>query len=315
MTFEAGSRLWLLALLAVVVGLYVWRSVRRTPYAAHFTQLSLLASVAPRRSAWRRHVPAALLLLAMVALTVGFARPQGTVEVPRERATVVVALDTSLSMNAEDVSPTRDAAARRAAKQFVEGLPPRFNVGLVSFSGVSSIAVAPTQDHEAVLDAIDDLSLGESTAIGDAVLSSLDALEQLPASSSNDPPPARVVLLSDGTNTVGREVSDAIEAAQRAEVPVSTIAFGTLEGTVEVQGQRIPVAVDRPTLRALAEETGGSAYTAESGDALEQVYADIGSQVGTTTEQRDTSTRWAGVGLALTAAAALLSLTWGVRFP
>jgi len=299
----------------VVAGLYAWRSVRRTPYAAHFTQLSLLAAVAPRRSAWRRHVPAALLLLAMVALTVGFARPQGTVEVPRERATVVVALDTSLSMNAEDVSPTRDAAARRAAKQFVEGLPPRFNVGLVSFSGVSAIAVAPTQDHEAVLDAIDDLSLGESTAIGDAVLSSLDALEQLPASSSDDPPPARVVLLSDGTNTVGREISDGIEAAQAAEVPVSTIAFGTLEGTVEVQGQRIPVAVDRPALRALAEETGGSAYTAESGDALEQVYADIGSQVGTTTEQRDTSTRWAGIGLALTAAAALLSLTWGVRFP
>lgn len=315
MSFEAGARLWLLAVLAVVAGLYVWGCARRTRYAAHFTQLGLLAAVTSRRSSTRRHVPAALLLLAMTALTVGFARPQGTVEVPRERATIVIALDTSLSMKAEDVSPTRDAAARRAARRFVESLPSRFNVGLVSFSGVSSIAVAPTQDHEAVLAAIGDLSLGESTAIGDAVYTSLRALEQLPASSSTDPPPARIVLLSDGANTVGRSVSDAAQAASEAGVPVSTIAFGTPGGTVELQGQRIPVAVDRQTLQMLAEQTGGSAYTAQSSNALDQVYDDIGSQVGTTTEKRDIATRWAGIGLALTAAAALLSLRWGVRFP
>jgi Ca-activated chloride channel family protein len=316
MTFLSPGRLWILAGLALLAVLYVLGTRRRTPYAARFTQLSLLASVAPRSATWKRHVPAGLLLLAMALLTVGFARPEGVVQVPRERATIVVALDTSLSMNAEDVSPTRDAAARRAATAFVESLPRRFNVGLVAFNGTSSIAVAPTQDHDAVVEAIGDLSLGESTAIGEAVFSSLDALTQLPSSSSDtEPPPARIVLLSDGTNTVGRRVSAAIDAANDAGVPVSTIAFGTQEGTVSVGGQEIPVPVDRRTLRLLAEDTGGTSYVAESGDALSSVYDDIGSQVGTTTEKREVSTRWAGYGLGVAALAALASLAWGVRFP
>ncbi len=316
MSFLAPGRLWLLLLVAALVAVHAVQARRRSRYAVRFTDLDLLASVAPRRPGWRRHVPAGLLALALVALTVGFARPQGQVEVPRERATVLVALDTSLSMQALDVEPDRDTAARRAATRFVEDLPERFNVGLVSFSGIASLVVPPTQEHSAVSSALQDLDLGSGTAIGEAVLASVGALSLVPgAEDGSGPPPARIVLLSDGTNTVGRPVDAAVQAARDAGVPVSTIAFGTQEGVVEVDGTEIAVPVDRAALRALAEATGGTAYEAESGDALEAVYADIGSQVGTTTEQREVTARWTGLGLALAALAAALGLLWGTRIP
>jgi len=314
-SFLAPGRLWLLIAVAALVVAYVVQLRRRSRYAVRFTDLDLLASVAPRSPGWRRHVPAGLLALALVALTVGFARPEGEVEVPRERATVLVALDTSLSMNAVDVEPSRDTAARQAATRFVEDLPARFNVGLVSFSGQASLVVPPTQQHAAVTTALQDLELGSGTAIGEAVLASVGALSLVPGEDGAGAPPARIVLLSDGTNTVGRPVDTAVQAARDAGVPVSTIAFGTQEGVVEVDGTEIPVPVDRASLRALAESTGGTAYTAESGDALSEVYEDIGSQVGTTVEQREITARLTGLGLLLAAGAAVLSLLWGTRLP
>ena len=313
--YLAPGRLWLLL---VVVGLavpYAVRTRRRSRYAVRFTGLELLASVATRRPGWRRHVPAGLLLLALALLTVGFARPQGTVDVPRERATIIVALDVSLSMNAQDVEPNRDAAARRSASRFIDSLPARFNVGLVAFSGGTAIVEEPTQDHDRVRQAVGDLTLGSGTAIGEAVYTSLDALALLPDAGGPAPPPARIVLLSDGSNTVGRPISGAEAAARAAGVPVSTIAFGTQTGVVEVEGQLIPVPVDREALAQLAADTGGSSYVAESGDALSAVYDDIGSQIGTTTEERETSSRWAALGLLTVAGAALLSTLWGTRFP
>lgn len=315
MSFLAPDRLWLLLAVAAVVAGYVVQALRRSRYTVRFTELDLLASVAPRRPGWRRHVPSGLLALSLVALTVGFARPQAAVSVPRERATVVVALDTSLSMKAVDVSPTRISAAQRAATRFVEGLPDRFNVGLVSFSGNASVVVAPTQDHAKVTRAVQDLTLDSGTAIGEAVLASLGSLRLVPGDAGGPPPPARIVLLSDGTNTVGRPVDSAVAAAKDAGVAVSTIAFGTQDGTVEVDGTRIAVPVDRAALRDLAEATGGSAYTAESGSALSGVYDDIGSQVGTTKEKREITDRFTGLGLLLAAGAAVLGLVWGTRIP
>ncbi len=315
MSFLSPGRLWLLLLVAAVVAVYVVQALRRSRYAVRFTELDLLASVAPRRPGWRRHVPAGLLALSLVALVVGFARPQAEVSVPRERATVVVALDTSLSMNAVDVTPTRISAAQRAATRFVERLPDRFNVGLVSFSGSAAVVVAPTQDHGEVGRAVQDLRLDSGTAIGEAVLASLGSLRLVPGEDGAPPPPARIVLLSDGTNTVGRPVDSAVAAAKTAGVAVSTIAFGTQEGTVEVDGTRIAVPVDRAALRALAEATGGSAYTAESGSALSDVYNDIGSSVGTTKEPREVTDRLAGLGLLLAVGAAVLGLVWGTRIP
>jgi len=314
-SFLSPWRLLLLLVVAAVVVVYVVQARRRSTYTVRFTELDLLASVAPRRPGWRRHVPASLLALSLVALVVGFARPQAQVDGSAERATVVVALDVSLSMQAVDVSPTRLSAAQQAATRFVEALPERFNVGLVSFSGTAALVVPPTQDHAKVTQAVQDLTLDNGTAIGEAVFTSLGALKLLPGAPGLPAPPARIVLLSDGSNTVGRPVEQGVSAARDAGVPVSTIAFGTREGTVTIMRQTISVPVDREALQALADGTGGKAYTAESATALSGVYSDIGSQVGTTQERREVTSRFTGLGLLLATGAAMLGLLWGIRLP
>ncbi len=315
MTFLSPARLLLLLLVAGLAAGYLWAQRRRSAYAVRFTELELLASVAPRRPGWRRHVPAGLLLLAMVLLTTGFARPQAEVQVPRERATVLVALDTSISMRADDVAPSRNDAARSAAAAFVEQLPERFHVGLVSFAEQASVAVPPTQDHEAVQRSLGGLQLDGGTAIGEAVLRSLDALRQVPGEPGQETPPARIVLLSDGANTAGTSLEEAAVAARDAGVPVSTIAYGTQDGTVEFEGRTLPVPVDTASLEQLAEQTGGTAYTAETGEELSAVYDDIGSQVGTHTERQEVSSWFAGAGLLAAALAATASLLWFARLP
>jgi Ca-activated chloride channel family protein len=313
--FTEPIRLLLLIGVALLIGGYVWMQTRRPVYAARFTELDLLASVAPRRPGWRRHVPAGLLLLSLIALTTAFAKPEADVKVPRERATIVVALDTSASMQATDVSPDRFTAAKASAKAFVDRLPKQFNVGLVSFNAVASVVATPSQDHAAVREAIDDLSLAGGTAIGEAVIASLNAIRSVPGGDAAKPPPARVVLLSDGGNTIGRSLSDAATAASELGIPVSTIAYGTPEGYVQVQGQIVPVPVDAPSLAALASATGGQSYSAKSGEELIGVYADIGSQVGFTTQRKEITATLTGLGLLAAVAAAVTSLLWSARFP
>jgi Ca-activated chloride channel family protein len=313
--FTEPIRLLLLIAVAVLVGGYVWMQLRRPVYAARFTELDLLASVAPKRPGWRRHVPAGLLLLSLVALTGAFAKPAADVKVPRERATIVVALDTSASMQATDVSPDRFTAAKASAKAFVDRLPKQFNVGLVSFNAVASVVATPSQDHAAVREAIDNLSLAGGTAIGEAVIASLNAIRNVPGGDAAKPPPARVVLLSDGGNTIGRSLDVAASEASALGIPVSTIAYGTEQGYVQVQGQIVPVPVDAPSLAALASATGGQSYSAKSGEELNGVYADIGSQVGFTTQRKEITATLTGLGLLAAVAAAVTSLLWSARFP
>jgi Ca-activated chloride channel family protein len=313
--FLAPVRLWLLLGVLALAVAYVLVQRRRPAHALRFSELDLLASVLPRRAAWKRHVPAGLLLLSLTALTTAFARPTGTVQVPRERATVIVALDVSLSMLADDVDPDRITAAKAAAASFVEGLPERFDVGLVAFSGRAGVVVSPTQDHAAVSAAVQSLQLDESTAIGEAVFASLAAARSVAIEPGQEPPPARIVLLSDGTNTAGRSLGQAAQAARAAGVPVSTIAYGTSEGTVSVNGELIPVPVDAAALDQLAAATGGSSFSASSGEQLSAVYDDIRGQVGTRSETREMTSRVAGVALTLAFAAAVTSLAWGARLP
>jgi Ca-activated chloride channel family protein len=314
-SFTEPVRLLLLLVVALVVGGYLWMQSRRPVYAARFTELDLLASVAPKRPGWRRHIPAALLLVSLIALTTAFAKPEANVRVPRERATIVVALDTSASMQATDVSPDRFTAAKESAKAFVDRLPKQFNVGLVSFNAVASVVATPTQDHAAVRDAIGTLRLAGGTAIGEAVIASLNAIRNVPGGDAAKPPPARVVLLSDGGNTIGRSLDDAATAASALGIPVSTIAYGTPEGVVNVQGQLVPVPVDAPSLAALASATGGQSYTAQSGEELNGVYSDIGSQVGYTTKRKEVTATLTGLGLLAAVGAAVTSLLWSARFP
>ncbi len=309
-----ASPIWLLLLLPVALLLvgYVWQQARRSRYAVRFATLPMLERLAPTRPGWRRHVPAIFLLLTFVALCVAAARPQVDEQVPRERATVMVVVDVSLSMEATDVDPDRLTAAREAAIGFVRGLPEGFNVGVVSFSGVATVLASPATDQDAAVAALERLSLDEGTAIGDGVLTSLKQLETV---GDGDDVPSHIVLLSDGTNTVGSSVDRAAEAAVDAGVPVSTIAYGTAEGTVTVDGQLVPVPVDEASLAALADATDGESYEAESAEQLTEVYDDIQSSIGYRTEQRDV-TRWAVLtALLLGFVAAGFSLVWFARLP
>jgi Ca-activated chloride channel family protein len=282
-----------------------------------FTNVNLLASVAPKRPGWRRHIAAVIYLVAITALVLGFAQPARDERVPRERATVILAIDTSLSMQATDVAPNRIEAAQSAAARFLEIIPEKINVGIVAFNGSAALKVPPTTDRERVQQSIDSLTLGESTATGEAIFASLDAIASVPPDDAGTQPPARIVLMSDGTWTVGRTNQDAAQAAVDANVPVSTIAFGTANGTIRVPEQPypIPVPVDKPALQEIADQTDGKFYAAASEKQLTEVYENIGSSVGYETEQREISTWFIAGALLFSFAAAGCSLLWFHRLP
>jgi Ca-activated chloride channel homolog len=315
MSFQAPPWLLLLLVVAALVAFYVVLQLRRKAYAARFTNVALLGSLVPKRPGWRRHLAFGLVALALAVLVVSLAVPSMKVKVPRERATVIMALDVSLSMKATDIDPTRFQAMQVAAKKFVDLLPKQINLGLVSFSGTASTLVTPTTDHAQVRTAIDNLQLAESTAIGEAVFTSLTDITNFQATlgTTKDIPPARVVLLSDGFNTVGRSDTQAIDAANTAHVPVSTIAFGTDYGTLDLDGETVPVPVDRPTLKKIADDTGGSFSAAASASQLQQAYANLGSQIGYTTEPKDISPWFVRSGVFLALLGAALSLLWTNR--
>jgi Ca-activated chloride channel family protein len=316
MSFQ--SPWWLVALLAVValIGLYLVLQLRRARYAARFTNVALLGSLVPKRAGWRRHVAFGLVALGFAALVVSLAAPSKDVRVPRDRATVIMAVDVSLSMRATDIDPDRFTAMQQAAKQFVDVLPARINLGLVSFAGTATTLVTPTTDRDSVRTAIDNLKLAEATAIGDAVFTSLTAITNFQStlqSSGEEVAPARIVLLSDGYSTVGREATEAIDAAKAAQVPVSTIAFGTDYGTLDLNGETVPVPVDRSTLKQIADDTDGSYSEAASARELQQVYENLGSQIGYTTEPRDISPWFVRGGLLLAFLGIVASLLWTNR--
>ncbi|HSP39285.1 MAG TPA: VWA domain-containing protein [Frankiaceae bacterium] len=316
MTFNSPLRLlWLLPVIAVL-GFYLVQTIRRRQYAARFTDLSLLASVAPRGPAWwKRHLPAGLLLLSLIGMVISLGRPAAEQRIPRERATVVMAIDVSNSMAADDVSPTRLKAAQTGALAFVKQLPPRLNLGLVAFDGTATVLVSPTTDRAAVRSAISNLQLGPGTAIGDAVSASLESITAVPGGDGQPPAPGRIVLLSDGETTRGTPNSTAAEQAKAKNIPVSTIAYGTQDGVVTIQGRTIGVPVNIEALQALAEQTDGQAYTAETGDQLRNVYSDLGSSIGYDKREVEISRWFVGVALALGLLSATLSVLWSSKLP
>ncbi len=321
MSFLQPERLWVLAVVVALVAFYAFMQTRRKVYAARLASADLLDSVVPRRSGWRRHAASAVILGALVVLSVGFAQPTRVVRVPRERATVIVAIDVSLSMEAADVAPDRLQAAQEAAKTFIAELPPTLNVGIVGFAGSASVLLPPTTDRLTAERVIDNLQLAESTAIGEAIFTSLDSLLSVPPDEDGERAPARIVLLSDGVTTVGRPDQLAIQAAQNAQIPVSTIAFGTEDGfivyddpeTEAIESETIPVPVGGESLRQIADGTGGAFFTAESVDELDSVYENIGSAIGFEDAEREITDWFIGGGLALLVGASFLSLLWFQR--
>jgi Ca-activated chloride channel homolog len=309
MNFKDPERLWLaVGMLAMGVA-YVTLQVRRGRFTARFASPGMMAKLAPRRPGWRRHLSAIAFAALLALLITAFARPGADAKVPRDRATIIIAMDTSGSMVASDIKPNRIEVAKKAAAEFVRRLPARFNVGLVSFNQGASVVVPPTTDHSALIDGLDRLHTRPQTAIGEGVFTSLQAIAHLDSQAAEDPPPAHIVLLSDGANTTGRPVEQAAQAALDAHVPVSTIAYGTASGRLG----NLPVPVDTNVLRQLAESTKGTFYQAASGDDLQKVYSDVGSSIGFRTERRDMSVWFVGLALLAALGVAVPSLRWFAR--
>jgi Ca-activated chloride channel homolog len=314
--FLVEWRLFLLLGVGAMAGVWVAVALQRRTHVVRFTSVELLDVVAPRQPGWRRHVPAALFLSALALLVVGFAKPVRATRVGEERATVVLAVDTSLSMQADDVDPNRLEVAEEAARAFVADLPAELNVGLVTFNGSTTVAVAPSTDREALDAALADLELGEGTAIGDAIFTALDAVAAAPGGEDDQPAPARIVVMSDGETTVGRPNEEATAAATEAEVPVDTIAFGTPEGVIEDElGGQTPVPVAPEPLAEIADTTSGRSFEAGSLDQLSSVYDDIGRVVGYEETIEDLSGWFVGSGIVLLVLAGSFSLAWSQRLP
>jgi Ca-activated chloride channel family protein len=266
----------------------------------------------PRTPRWRRAVPTALLCLALAGLVTALARPEATVAVPVEKASVVLVTDTSGSMNATDVSPTRLAAAQRAAERFLGRVPKSLQVGLVAYADGPHTVVRPTQDRAEVKNTLETLQAEGGTATGDALASALDALGQR----GKKAPPAAIVLLSDGASQSGRDPDTVAQSAKAAGVPIYTVALGTPDGVVQTpDGQLLQVPPDPEALRQIAQTSGGRAFTAQDADALDSVYETLGSRIGTKKEKREISAGFAAAGLLLLGGALFTSLRWRGRLP
>jgi Ca-activated chloride channel family protein len=316
---------WRLAILAAPLALllaYVVAQRSRRKYALRFTSVDLLASVAPKRPGWQRHVSAVLMLAAVSALVFGFAKPTATKKVARQRGTVLLAIDTSGSMAATDVTPSRLVAAQTAARRFITGLPAGLKVGLLQFDTTARVLVAPTSDHTPVIAAVDALSIGGGTATGSAIDSALAAATSLPAGADGKKAPAAVVLMSDGSPTIGQAgqtpeetVAAATAAAKKAGVPIDTIAFGTSGGTVTIQGESVPVPADPQAMAKIASGSGGKSFTATTGNQLNAVYDQIRRTVGFDTVRTDVTEWFIGLALLLAVLTAGAALVWMQRIP
>lgn len=318
--FLSPNRLWWLLAVAALTAVYIVFQFRRSRNAIAFSNLELLDRIAPRSASWKRHLIAAFHLIAMALGVVAVAQPIGTEKVATEQSTIILAIDTSVSMRATDVAPSRIDSAKEAATAFVDDLPQGIKVGLVSFNGVVSVDVGPTTNLPQVSSAIDRLDLDYGTSIGDAVIKSLAAIDSAnPA--TEETPPAAIVLLSDGDTTVGRPTLDAVQPAVDAGVPVYTIAYGTAEGTIEEDdnGDGIPDTVAVPVrpepLAQLAEETGGTSFEAASEADLSSVYEELGGAFAFEEKQTEISWRFLAPALALLGLSSLLSLWWHQRIP
>jgi Ca-activated chloride channel family protein len=337
-TFDAP--IWLLVALAVPLLLGAQWAIqkRRMRYAISYSNTSVLASVATK-SSWRRGVPVALFALAWLVLALGMAKPQAEVAIPRDEATIILAVDVSGSMAAEDVTPDRMTAAKAAASSFINKLPGRFRIAVVSFSDVPDVLAQPTTDRSSTLDALASLEAEGGTAMGQAIIQSIELVEDdrerlaLPTPSitpSQDasPSPApderervsAVLLLSDGYNTTGVSPLAAAGQARARDVPVYSIALGTPEGVVTVPDQfgnqrLLPVPPDYQTLETIASTTDGEYFEAPTDEDLQSVYASLGERIGYTTRPDEVTYAFAGLGALLLLLAAATSILWRGRFP
>ncbi len=316
MSFGAPLVLAALLLVPAAIVWYVRQQRYRRRAAAAFATPALLASVAPRRPGWRRHAPMLAFLLALAVLIVAAAKPQRTVAVPVERAAIMLATDVSGSMEATDVRPSRLVAARRAARNFVNGVPRGVNIGIMAFNGRPRVLQSPTPERDDIETALSRLTPSGGTATGDAITAALRILRQ-PTGINKKPPPSAIVLLSDGASTKGKNPIAAAQEAKRAKIPVYTVALGTPNGTITVPrpgGQSgtetRAVPPDPDSLAQVARASGGQSFTADNASDLKRVYQRLGSQLGTERRKRQLTSSFAGGALVLLLVGAGMSLAW-----
>jgi Ca-activated chloride channel family protein len=336
-----GHPFLLLTLLVVPAAILALRLVerRRVPYAVRYPNVDVLAGVVADRP-WRRYVPTGLALLALAVLCVAVARPHATVLVPKERAAIILVLDTSGSMQAEDVRPTRFLAAQRAVRTFLGRVPPKIPVGMIAFSGDAAVASPPTTDRlmlQRSLENIRSFPINGGTAIGDALATAVDLAEQAvsgrpykpgvtsiaPSLSASKPADTRrlvsILFLSDGHQTRG--TLQPLEGAQRAKdarIPVYTVALGTPAGTLGHEfgtSHPIPVPPDPATLAAIADTTGGKFFDAQSAGALQAAYSKLGSSLGRRPGKTEVTYAFLIGAAGLLVAAGFLSALWSPRLP
>jgi Ca-activated chloride channel family protein len=315
-SFGAPLVLAALVLIPALIGTYVRQQRHRRHAAAAFASPALLQSVAPRRPGWRRHAPMAAFALALAVLIVAAAKPEKTVAVPVERASIMLATDVSGSMEATDVRPSRLVAARRAARNFINGVPRGVNIGVMAFNGRPRVLQSPTPTRDDIETALNRLSPSGGTATGDAISAALRVLRQ-PTGINRKPPPSAIVLLSDGASTKGKNPIAAAQEAKRAKIPVYTVALGTPAGTIQVprpggasgtETRRVPP--DPDSLAQVARASGGQSFTADDASELKRVYQKLGSQLGHEKRKRQLTSSFAGGALVLLLVGAGMSLAW-----
>jgi Ca-activated chloride channel family protein len=340
-TFERPLLLLTLLVVPLAVALYVLAERRRMRYALRFTNLDVLAGVVGDRFR-RRFVPLALFLLALAALCIGMARPEHTTLVPRDRATVILVVDVSRSMEAKDVKPNRIGAATAAVRTFLDRVPARLQVGLIAFAGDPAVATPPTTNHDLVRKSLDTIEWFPSfggTAIGDALAAAVKLGQQAVsgasgnlASSTTAAPDTQtrglvsILFLSDGAQTRGElEPLQGAERAKVAGIPVYTVALGTPNGALYLGGgfpgagpfggHRVPVPPDPATLRAIADRTGGEFFAAQSAKSVQAAYKRLGSRLGRKPGQSEITYGFLAGAALLLVAAGLLSALWSPRLP
>ncbi|MEH3139088.1 MAG: VWA domain-containing protein [Mycobacterium kyogaense] len=316
--FASPGWLVLLAAPVLLLAVYVVAARRRRRRLLRFTPAP------PPRAPRLRHLPAALLLLSLVPLTLAVAQPSQAIRVPRNRAVVMLVIDVSRSMGATDVSPTRLQAAEQAAAEYAHHVTPGVNLGLISFAGSAEVLVAPNPDHDLTVAALDKLQLADSTATGQAIFAALQSIKTVNAvlqGPRDQNPPARIVLLSDGEENhpanpdAPQGAYTAARAARDAGVPVTTIAFGTSQGHVEMGNQSVPVPVGAQTMTTVAQLSGGQTSSAANVDELNQAFDGIDDQLGYQTERGPASTGWLRLAGLLAVAGALFALVIDRRLP
>ncbi len=318
---------WLFAFVCVPAALVVLYAVvagRRARRLRRFTDAELGDSVLPRRAPRLQHLPIGLSVVVLLLLTVAMAGPTRDIHVPRNRAVIMLAIDVSQSMRATDVAPSRLDAAKQAAKHFAEQLTPGVNLGLLSFAGNTTVLVSPTPQHDATVRALDNLQTENQTAIGAAIFAALSSVQTVSAvlsAGATTPPPARIVLLSDGKETKPGNPNNpqgaytAARAAKDQGVPVSTITFGTVAGSVDLSNQRVPVPVDTSMLKQIAQLSGGQSYVATNIDELNRSYAAVQQQVGYQNVPGPASAPWLGLAVGAATIAALAAVLINRRLP